>query len=83
MACDCGNALIAILVISDVGKKKMSSQVISMKDLHVVFDVIELLKIIDKMKYNIMMLETGGEAVLHKNQSEIQEKKSNTVVRVQ
>ena len=57
--------------------KKMSSQVISMKDLNVVYDASELLKIMDKMKYNIMTLETDGEAILHDNQFEIQEKRSN------
>ena len=57
--------------------KNMSSEIISMKDLNVVYDATELLKIMDKMKYNIMMMETDGEAILHDNQSEIQEKKSN------
>ena len=49
MGCDRGNALIAIQVISDVEKK--TSQVILMKDLSVIYDATELLKIIDKMKY--------------------------------
>ena len=76
MGCDCGNALIAIQVISDV-EKKLSSQVVSMKDLIVVYDVTVLLKIIiiDIMKYNKIILKTDGEAVLHDNQSEIQKKK--------
>ena len=52
--------------------KKMSFQAISMKDLNVVY-----LKIMDKIKYNIMISETDGEAILHVNQSEIQEKRCN------
>ena len=55
----------------------MSSQVISMKGLIVVYDATELLKIMDKVKYNIMILETDGGAILHDNQFEIQEKRSN------
>ena len=31
----------------------------------------------DKMKYNIMILETDGGAILHDNQFETQEKRSN------
>ena len=64
MGCDCGNALIAILVISDVGKK-MSSQVISMKDLNVVYDATELLKIMDKVKYMIISLKFKRKEVMN------------------
>ena len=55
----------------------MSSQVVSMMDLNVIYNAAELLKIMDKMKHNIMILETDGEAILHDNQSEIQEKRRN------
>ena len=63
-------------------EKKMSSQVVSMKDLIVVYGATVLLKIIkiiiiDIMKYNKIILKTDGEAVLHDNQYEIQTKRSN------
>ena len=76
MGCDCENALIAIQVMSDV-EKKLSSQVVSMKDLIVVYDATVLLKIIiiDMMNCNKLILKTDGEAVLHHNQCEIQKKK--------
>ena len=70
MGCDCGEKrLITIQVITDIGKKK-SSQVILMKDLSVIYDATEFLKIIDKMKYETKILKSDGEVILHDNQSE-------------